>query len=47
MTGHIEKWIRGQPELVTHIIDGLELAGFRLRRLDGEIGASRPIDRPR
>ena len=47
VTGHIEKWIRGQPELVTHIIDGLELAGFRLRRPDGEEGASRPIDSPR
>jgi adenylate cyclase len=47
VTRHIEKWIRGQPELVTHIIDGLELAGFRLRRPDGEEGASRPIDSPR
>jgi hypothetical protein len=28
----LEKWIRGRPELVPHIIDGLELAGFRLRR---------------
>jgi len=28
---HLEKWIRNQPDLVAHIIEGVQLAGFCLR----------------
>src|SRR5262245_1130532 len=27
---HLEKWIRNQPDLVAHLIESLQLAGFRL-----------------
>jgi hypothetical protein len=28
---HLEKWIRNQPELVDDFIEGVQLAGIRLR----------------
>jgi len=31
--GHAEKWLRTQPELIEHIIEGLELAGLRMQGL--------------
>ena len=28
---HLAKWIRNQPELIADFIEGVQLAGFRLR----------------
>jgi len=28
---HLGKWFRNQPDLITHILEGVKLAGFRLR----------------
>ncbi|HMJ06173.1 MAG TPA: hypothetical protein VK474_07940, partial [Chthoniobacterales bacterium] len=40
LAGHLEKWIFNQPELIAHIVEGLELAGLRLRRTNGPAGAT-------
>lgn len=32
VAGHIEKWIHNQPDLIAHILEGLDLAGFHVRR---------------
>jgi hypothetical protein len=32
VTGHVQKWIQAQPDLIEHILEGLELAGFHVRR---------------
>ncbi|MGH7936794.1 MAG: protein kinase domain-containing protein, partial [Chthoniobacterales bacterium] len=34
---HLKKWIRNQPDLIAHVIEGVELAGFRLST-DGNNG---------
>jgi hypothetical protein len=28
---HLGKWIRNQPDLIAHIMEGVRLAGFRLQ----------------
>ena len=28
---HLGKWFRNQPDLIAHILEGVKLAGFRLR----------------
>ena len=30
-TKHLGKWFRNQPDLIAHILEGVKLAGFRLR----------------
>jgi tetratricopeptide (TPR) repeat protein len=40
VAGHLQKWIFNQPELIAHIVEGLELAGFRLRRINGDADSS-------
>jgi hypothetical protein len=32
VTGHVQKWIQAQPELIEQILEGLELAGFQVQR---------------
>ena len=34
VTGHLTKWLRNQPGLTAHILEGVELAGFRVRHPD-------------
>ncbi len=31
LEGHLEKWIYAQPDLIEHIVEGLELAGLHVR----------------
>ena len=31
LSGHLEKWMYAQPDLIEHIVDGLELAGLDMR----------------
>ncbi len=33
-TKHLGKWFRNQPDLIAHILEGVKLAGFRLRSED-------------
>jgi hypothetical protein len=28
---HLGKWFRNQPDVIEHILEGVKLAGFRLR----------------
>ena len=32
--GHLEKWMFAQPDLIRHIVEGLEKAGLSVRRPD-------------
>lgn len=32
VTGHVQKWIQAQPELIEQILEGLALAGLRVQR---------------
>ena len=34
--GHLEKWMYAQPDLIGHIVDGLQKAGLRVQRPEAE-----------
>ena len=36
LEGHLEKWMFPQPKLIDHIVEGLELAGLKVRHTDSD-----------
>jgi tetratricopeptide (TPR) repeat protein len=39
---HLGKWFFPQPDLIEHLLEGLEKAGFRVRRPGGEGDSDKP-----
>jgi len=35
LTGHLEKWMFAQPDLIEHIVEGLEKSGLDVRGTSG------------
>ena len=45
LAGHLEKWMFAQPDLIEHIVEGLELAGLQVRSTEAKhIGSGQDPD---